>query len=65
VRQAAYRGLFKTHLEAERIDEIRLAWQTGTPLGNDRFGIQIERTLKISEEHSKRGQLRKAHDNTD
>jgi putative transposase len=25
VRQAAYRGLFKTHLDAERVDEIRLA----------------------------------------
>jgi hypothetical protein len=30
VRQAAYRGLFKTHLDAERVDEICLAWQSGT-----------------------------------
>lgn len=50
-------------MPASSID-IRLAWQTGTPLGDDRFRIQIERTLKTRVEHSKRGRPRKPHANS-
>ena len=41
-RQAAYRGLFDTTLGIEEITLQRSALQTGTPLGNDRFRLQIE-----------------------
>lgn len=59
VRQQAYRALFKAHMDEEVINAIRSAWQTGTPLGNDRFREKIERALKTKVGYSKRGRPRK------
>jgi putative transposase len=37
--------LFKTHVNETDLKDIRAAWQTGTPLGNDYFREKIERKL--------------------
>ena len=58
-RQDAYNALFKTHMAKETINEIRAAWQTGTPLGNDRFRDKIERTLKLKVGQNKQGRPNK------
>ena len=42
-RQSVYRGLFRSHLDEEAIDDIRLALNQPQPLGNSRFHAQIER----------------------
>ena len=44
-RQAAYQGLFHTHIDPETLAEIRQATQKGWALGNDRFKDEIERLL--------------------
>ncbi len=45
-RRENYKDLFKAHIDAEQLKSIRAAWQTGTPLGDDRFREKIERKLK-------------------
>ena len=35
--------------------EIRAAWQTGTPLANDRFKEQIEKKLSMKVGYARRG----------
>jgi putative transposase len=42
-RQAAYRDLFRPHLETTAIDDIRLALNQNQPLGDSRFHGKIER----------------------
>ena len=42
VRRAAYRALFRAHLDDEALDEIRKATSRGFPLGSDRFREQVE-----------------------
>ena len=54
-RQEAYRALFKTHVDAKDLKDIRAAWQTGTPLGNDYFKDKIERKLKCKVGQARRG----------
>lgn len=44
-RRAAYRALFRAHLEEAALDNIRKAVQQGLPLGNDRFREQVEAAL--------------------
>ena len=44
-RREAYRALFKTHLEPERVDEIRDATNGNFALGSKRFQQQIESAL--------------------
>ena len=44
-RQAAYRALFRAHLDDEAIDDIRKALNGGQPLGNERFREQVEVAL--------------------
>ena len=44
-RRKAYRDLFRYHMDEEVITDIRQAWQTGTPLGNDWFKAQVEQIL--------------------
>lgn len=58
-RQDAYKALFKAHMDAETLSDIRAAWQTGTPLGNDFFREKIEAKLKIKVGYSKRGRPKK------
>jgi len=46
-RRQAYRNLFKSNVDTNELNDIRAAWQTGTPLGNDRFRQKIEKKLKL------------------
>jgi len=57
-RRKVYRDLFK-HLKEDKLNEIRAAWQTGTPLGDDRFKQKIERTLKCKVGYASRGRPKK------
>ena len=54
-RQKAYRALFKAHVEETELKDIRAAWQTGTPLGNDYFREKIERKLGSKIGQARRG----------
>lgn len=54
-RKENYRALFKTPIDSDDIKQIRAAWQTGTPLGNDRFKEKVESKLKIKVGHARRG----------
>lgn len=58
-RQEAYRVLFRNVLGPEQLKELRAAWQTGTPLGNNQFLADIERALKTKVGHARRGRPRK------
>jgi putative transposase len=55
LRREAYRSLFKAHLDERELKEIRAAWQTGTPLGNNRFKAIVEAKLKTTIGYAKRG----------
>lgn len=44
-RRAAYRALFRAHLDEEALSEIRKASSRGLPLGSDRFREQVEVAL--------------------
>ena len=54
-RKEAYRALFKAHIDEDNIKQIRAAWQTGTPLGNDYFKGVVEAKLKTKVGQSRRG----------
>lgn len=54
-RLEAYRALFKAHVDEAELKDIRAAWQTGTPLGNDYFREKIERKLKSKVGQARRG----------
>lgn len=45
-RRAAYRALFKAHMDLELIDSIRGATNSNTVLGGERFARQIATMLK-------------------
>lgn len=61
-RQIAYRGLFGVEPNPDQLKKFRACLQTGTPLGNDRFRDEIERTLGCKVGKSSRGRPRKPHD---
>lgn len=44
-RHAAYRALFRAHLDDEALDEIRISVSRGLPLGSERFREQVEDAL--------------------
>jgi REP-associated tyrosine transposase len=54
-RLEAYKALFKAHLDKGVLNDIRSAWQTGTPLGNDHFRQKIEDKLKCKVGQARRG----------
>ena len=54
-RMTAYKALFKAHMDAEALHDIRAAWQTGTPLGNDYFRDKIEKKLGCKVGQARRG----------
>lgn len=54
-RCEAYKDLFKAHLDEDQLKDIRSAWQTGTPLGNEYFKEKIERKLKTKVGQNRRG----------
>ena len=47
------------HMADNITGEIRAAWQTGTPLMNDRFKEQIEKVLNAKVGYAKRGRPKK------
>ena len=55
LRQEAYQALFKAHIDEKEMNNIRTAWQTGTPLGNDQFRDKIEAKLKCKVGQARRG----------
>ena len=59
-RQVAYRALFRQQPASEQLSEVRAAWNTGTPLGDDRFRATLERTLKTKVGQAHRGRPRKS-----
>lgn len=54
-RQTAYKALFREVIDTESLTDIRNAWQTGTPLGNERFLKQVEKRLKCRVGQARRG----------
>jgi len=54
-RRDVYQGLFQTHIGEQDVADIRASWQTGTPLGNDRFREEIEAVLGKKVGYHKRG----------
>ena len=54
-RQAAYQGLVAAQLDPALLQDVRSCLQTGTPLGNDRFRLQIEQALGVRVGYSRRG----------
>jgi len=59
-RQAAYRALFRPHLEREGITDIRLALNQSQPLGDHRFHAKIARIAGEPRQARPRGRPRKA-----
>ena len=58
-RKQAYRALFRHHIEDRELHAIQACWQSGTPLGNERFREKIERRLKTKVGQATRGRPRK------
>ena len=61
-RLDAYKALFQTRLDKGMLNDIRSAWQTGTPLGNDHFRQKIEAKLKCKVGQARRGRPKKLKD---
>lgn len=59
-RLEAYKALFKAHIDEAELKDIRAAWQTGTPLGNEYFKEKIERKLKSKVGQARRGRPKRA-----
>lgn len=55
LRQAAYRHLFRAHLDDDAIDDIRLAFNQSLPLGDSRFHAEIALALGERREARPRG----------
>jgi len=55
IRCSVYRDLFQATIDERLVSDIRASWQTGTPLGNDRFREQIETVLKCNVGYAHRG----------
>lgn len=58
VRQEAYRVLFRSHLDQEAVDDIRLALVQNQPLGNERFHARIEQLTGQRREAKPQGRPR-------
>jgi len=54
-RLDAYRDLPRAHLDPDVLHDIRAAWQTGTPLGNDAFRQKVEAKLQRKLGQARRG----------
>ncbi|WP_439640283.1 transposase [Nevskia sp.] len=57
-RQLAYRKLFRSELDREAIDDIRLAFNQNQPMGNERFHARIEKMTGIRHQARSRGRPR-------
>lgn len=51
--------MFKAHVDEEQLKAIWAAWQTGTPLGNDRFRAEVEAMLGRKVGQARRGRPQK------
>ena len=60
MRQSTYQRLFSAHLQEIQLRDIRSAWQTGTPLGDDRFRQKVERNLNLKVGQNRRGRPKRA-----
>ena len=58
-RQSAYRDLFDRVADSDELALLRCALQTGTPLGNARFKMEIEVALDLKVGFARRGRPRK------
>jgi len=54
-RMEAYKALFKAHVDVDALNDIRAAWQTGTPLGNELFKAKVEAKLGCKVGQARRG----------
>jgi len=61
-RTEQYRAMFKTVVDDAALSDIRAAWQTGTPLGNELFRNKVERKLGCKVGQAKRGRPKKVVD---
>jgi len=57
-RQAAYRAVFRAHLEQDAMNDIRLALNQNQPLGDSRFHARIELMTGRRREAKPRGRPR-------
>ena len=57
-RRAAYRAVFRAHLDQEAIHDIRLALNQNQPLGDSRFHARIEQITGQCREARPRGRPR-------
>lgn len=64
-RQSAYRSLFRTELDREAIDDIRLAINQDQPIGNERFLAKIEKMTGVRRKARPRGRPRLEADTPD
>ena len=58
-RQEAYRRLSTVHVDDSQLTQIRDAWRTGTPLGNNRFKEEVEAMLGRKIGQVRRGRPKK------
>ncbi len=58
-RYETYKALFGESLEPGAIKRIHEAWQSGTPLGNDRFRDRVEAQLALKLGQYRRGRPKK------
>lgn len=59
-RRDAYHSLFTEQLAENDLKVIRNAWQTGTPLGNEKFKQKIELKLNCKVGQDRRGRPKRA-----
>lgn len=59
-RQSAYKDLFTARIDEIQLRDIRCAWQTGTPLGNDCFREKVEQKLELKVGQDRRGRPKRA-----
>ena len=64
-RRDAYRALFKAHLEAETVDEIRKATNGNFALGSERFQKEIEDALGRRAQQGRSGSPRRRENDAD
>jgi putative transposase len=57
-RQSAYRALFRSQLDKDTVDDLRLALNQNQPLGNSRFYAKIEKMTGTRREAKPRGRPR-------
>ncbi len=57
-RQFVYRGLFDVEMDAGKLALLQGSLQTGTPLGNERFRVEIETALGLKVGFVRRGRPR-------